>query len=295
MKHKHLLPLGLLAGVAVALLAPSAHAQRVGFTNGDLVLGFEETTGPNSNSYDYEVNLGPASYFLTLAASPGTTDITTADFGGAGLGNIAADLANGSKGFGSDWYENSSTAGDNVQWGVFGAILAASNNTGLAQNTLFETIAEQTPGQLSSAPGEGSPSSQQPQTSAFQSFSTTLGNGNDTANSDYGTFISNSSATSWSGENASSSAFNGPVGIEQPTSGTYIGPTNSELDLWELIPSGGTGYNGNGTLLGSFTLDSSGNLDFTSAAVPEPSTYAAIGLGAAFLLLFRRTRKSLRA
>ncbi len=212
------------------------------------------------------------------------------------MGSIATDLANGSKGFGSEWYNNSTVQGDNVQWGVFGAISAASNNTGLATNTLFETIAEQTPGQLSSAPGEGSVENQQPQETAFNSLATTLGNATSTANSSYGAFISNSSATSWTGENASSAAFNGPVGIEQPTSGTYIGPTNSELDLWELIPTGDAGSNGNGTLLGSFTLDSSGDLDFTSAAaVPEPSTYAAIGLGAVFLLMFRRPRKNLKA
>jgi hypothetical protein len=95
---------------------------------------------------------------------------------------------------------------------------------------------------------------------------------------------------SWSGQAPSTNAFGIGNGIEQ--NGIDNGPTNSELDLYELIPTdkGGTGT---GTLLGSFELTSGGTLDFISAAaVPEPSTYAAIGIGAAFLLVFRRTRKS---
>src|ERR1700677_1187906 len=99
MTKSHILTIGLLAVAAGALLAPSARAQRVGFTNGDLVLGFEESTGDNPNSYDYEINLGPASYFLTLSQTPGTTNITDSDYAGAGLGSIATDLANASKGF----------------------------------------------------------------------------------------------------------------------------------------------------------------------------------------------------
>jgi len=48
---------------------------------------------------------------------------------------------------------------------------------------------------------------------------------------------------------------------------------------------------GPSTDLGFFSLDSAGDLSFTSAAVPEPSTYAAIGVGAVILLTFRRRRR----
>lgn len=295
MKHKHLLPLGLLAGAAVAFLAPSAHAQ-VTFANGNIFLGFEEP----GNGYDYVVNLGPASYFVGLSTTPGTTNITNSDYGGAGLGNLAADLAStsASGGFGAQWYNNSATQGDNLQWGVFGAINPFGNSTGFSGDTIFETIAESTPGSGSTAPTESSPSSQGTEESKFASFSTDFKGSADTANSTVATFEATSGGASWTSEDPSEAAFSGPVGIEQPTSGTYIGPTNSELDLYELIPTGDTGATGTGTLLGSFELTSAGNLEFTSAAtaaVPEPSTYAAIGLGAAFLLLFRRTRKSRNA
>jgi hypothetical protein len=303
MKNRHILSIGLLAGAAAALLAPpSAHAQQsISYSAGDLLLGFEKP----GNSYDYIVDLGPASYFLTLSLTPGTTDITTSAHSGAGLGDIAADLSatGGSGGFGASWYNNSATQGANVQWGVIGATygFGSTPQFGLPGNTIFETIAEPTPGQGSTAPAESSQSSQGDVVSNIEAFA---GNGSfqneeSTANSNYATFQPTSSATSWTSNDPSELAFGGSGGIEQPTSGTYIGPTNSELDLYELIPTGFSGSTGTGDLLGSFTLDSSGDLDFTSAAaVPEPSAYGTIALGAAFLLFFRRThgaRKTLKA
>jgi hypothetical protein len=47
------------------------------------------------------------------------------------------------------------------------------------------------------------------------------------------------------------------------------------------------------TDLGFFSLDSAGDLSFTTAAVPEPSTYAAIGAGAVILAALRRRRRSI--
>ena len=53
------------------------------------------------------------------------------------------------------------------------------------------------------------------------------------------------------------------------------------------------GSNGTpGTDLGSFSVSSAGNVSFTTAAVPEPSTFAAVGLGIAVLAVARRRRRS---
>jgi len=289
MKKTKLLAAGLLAAAAVAVLAPSARAAN-SYNTGDLFLGFEDP----GNSNDYVVDLGPASYFIGLAASPGTTNITTSDYSGAGLGNIASDLQTI---FGTNWYANSNTPGDNLQWGVVGATAHqfGSNLTfGLPGNTLFLTQGELTPGTLSSAPAKETSGVQGTVNSNILGFENAFSGSAQTANSNYAeeqTIDPINNPDSWSGENPGSGAFGLSYGIEQPTSGSNIGPTDSVLDLYEIQP----GSSGSGTDLGSLSLTSGGALEFTSAAVPEPSTYAALGIGTALLLLFRRNRKPIHS
>ncbi len=289
MKKRKILPAGLLAAAALASLTGGARAQTVTANQGDLLLGFNE---PGVSS-DYVVDLGPASYFLTLAATPGTTDITTADYSGAGLGNIANDL---STVFGTSWYANNATQGTNVQWGVVGTSgvnPVDSTVFGLPNATLFFTVGESTPGPGSTGPQAFSSNAQNTDANEIENqFEGAFTGLNDTSNSTVAAVEPTSSVTdNWGSFNPQSHAFGSNDNIEQPTSGTYIGPTNSQLDLYELLPTdhGGSAH---GKELGSFTLTTTGQLDFTSAAVPEPSTYATVGIGAAFLLLFRRrTRK----
>jgi hypothetical protein len=284
MKKINILPAGLLAVAALASLTAGAQAQTVTYNTGDLFLGFNE---PGVSS-DYVVDLGPESYFLTLAGSAGTTDITTSDYSGAGLGTISSDL---STVFGTSWYANNSTPGSNVQWGIVGASTnkrASSGVFGLPNDTLFFTVGELTPGSGSTGPTEKSTNAQDTLWNQITNFENGFSGQSDTSNSTVASVEASTLANNWSDANPGSNAFTSGLNIEQPTSGTYIGPTNSQLDLYELEPTdnGGTGT---GKELGSFTLSSSGQLDFTSAAaVPEPSTYATIGIGAAFLLLFRR-------
>ena len=279
-----ILSAAILASAAGVLLAPSARAQDVSYTPGDLLLGFEKPGASNN----YVVDLGPATEFITLSHGPGITNLTTT----LGLGNIATDLAS-SSGFGSSW-NTTAALGSNVQWGVFGAI-GDFGAIGLQPDTLFLTRAETTPGTRSTAPSEGNSSSQGNQVAAFTPLAESgFNNQTETANSTVAAFIPSSSAVSWTANDPSFGAFTLGYGIEQSqsASNTYIGPTNSELDLYELIPTdeGGTGTAKD---LGSLTLNPSGDLDFTSA-VPEPSTYATIGLGAALLLLFRRSAKRIQ-
>jgi hypothetical protein len=290
---KTIIPAAILAVAAGALLAPPAHAQTtLSYSAGDLVLGFEDPAAPAD---DYLVDLGQASYFITLSQTPGATNITTSDpaYGGS-LGNLAADLSNT---FGSTWHDNNAQ-GDNVQWGVIGATPKLSSDGSIPEDTIFLTQPENFPGAGSNDPTEGSLSTQKTWDSQVNSDFAGPGNGfvgaTTSTNSNYAVVEPSSDSDSWTNEHASYNAFATGLDIEQSQNAalTDIGPTNSQLDLYELLPTseGGTG---SGTELGSFTLDSSGDLEFTSAAaVPEPSTYAAIGLGAAILLMLRRNRRT---
>ena len=67
------------------------------------------------------------------------------------------------------------------------------------------------------------------------------------------------------------------------------GLTNTSLQF-DYLPAGDTAL---GTNEGTFSLDSAGDLKFAPpAAIPEPSTFAAIGMGAVILLAARRRRSS---
>jgi hypothetical protein len=288
----NIIPPALLAAAALAALAPSARAQTtLSYSTGDLVLGFND---PNVAGDDYVVDLGQASYFLTLAQTPGTTNVTASDpaYGGASLGNLASDL---STIFGTTWYDNNAQ-GDNVQWGIIGASGKSAATGSIPKDTIFLTQPENFPGAGSNDPSEGSTGTQTGWNNQIIGF-TTVGNGFNAAttstNSNYAVEEPTSFTDAWSNNNLNSNAFGTNLNIEQSQNAglTDIGPTNSQLDLYELLPTseGGTGT---GTELGSFTLSTSGQLEFTSA-VPEPSTYAAVILGAALLYVFRRPRKSI--
>lgn len=289
MKKTNILSAGILAVAAGVLLAPSARAQgTTTYTPGDLILGFEDQASPG-NSYNYIVDLGPATEFTTLAQRlDATTNLTTT----LGLGNIAADLTTA---FGSNWATNGAI-GTNVQWGVFGSSGNSGPVLGIPEGTLFLTQAETTPGTQSAAPVEKSEHVQNGTIGEFISFVSSGFDNQPVASSTVGTIIPSSGtyspgANSWTQQDPSSGAFGLSYGVEQlqDASNLHIGPTNSELDLYELLPTN-NGGTGRGVDLGSLTLDSSGDLEF-STAVPEPSTYASIGIGAAFLLTFRRIRK----
>jgi hypothetical protein len=293
MKKLNIISPGLLAAVALAALASSAHSQTtLSYSTGDLILGFND---PNVAGDDYVVDLGQASFFLTLAQSPGvTTDITASDpaHGGASLGSLSTDL---STIFGTTWYGNNAQ-GQNVQWGIIGASGKTAATGSIPKDTIFLTQPEDFPGAGSNDPAEGGVGTQTGWNNQIIGF-TTQGSGFNAAttstNSNFAVEEPTSFADAWGNNNLNSNAFDTNLNIEQSQNAglTDIGPTNSQLDLYELLPTseGGTGA---GTELGSFTLSSTGDLDFTAAAVPEPSTYATVALGALLLLFYRRPRRS---
>ena len=292
MKLTRIITPGLFAFATAALLVPhSARAQSISYSAGDLVLGFEDYSSSSvTGTADYLVDLGPASYFTGLSGGT-VVNLTTSDpahdgQSQVGLGNLATDLATAfNTSNGAPWYTDG-TLGNNVQWGIIGATPKTTGEFGLSKATIFLTTPEETPGQgAETIPTTGSVSQQQSWDGNVLNLTAPgngFGNVPSTSNNAYGAFESNSLTDSWSSEIVNNSDFGTGFNIEQPLDGSNFGPTNSQLDLYELVPNASSA-----TELGTLTLDSSGDLVYT-AAVPEPSTYATVALGAAFLVMFRR-------
>jgi hypothetical protein len=71
---------------------------------------------------------------------------------------------------------------------------------------------------------------------------------------------------------------------------TDEGSVGTVLDVYKIV-SGNATKNTAGTLVGAISIDSTGDVTFT--AVPEPTTYAILGLGAGLLLMAARRRNAL--
>ena len=109
-------------------------------------------------------------------------------------------------------------------------------------------------------------------------------NSTSTINSSVAVIQPTSQANSWFSFNPNLNAFGTGYDITQQAAGTYIGPTNSVLDLYELQPGS---LSSSGIYVGSFSLGSNGSLTFTPP-VPEPAT---IGLFASAVGLLAGNRR----
>lgn len=252
----------LVAALLAVGFAGSAFAQAV---NGDLIMGFRDdgSDGGTGTSSNLTINLGLFNQFEAGGAfySPGVAVNTGINLTTDGVGTL---------------YGGSYLTDTGLLWGVVGT------NTG-SNNELFVTAAA--PGGIagSSTPWlDRSNTSQSSQHSIFATFVAQQG-------SNPVLIASTSTSTSWSFKEGTSSvafgAYNKSLFEASSTNGDVA-------DLYDLPTTTGVP----GVLLGSFSLDSSGNVDFTAAgaAIPEPSTYAAI-LGAAVLAvaIYRRRQHSL--
>ena len=270
----------LVMSMIVAGQSAKAAAPVVTGSAGDLILGFRDTSGTNAN--DLEVDLGQASQFATWASSsPGVT--FNLNLGGAVYGSnrglSAADLRYV---FGSGTSNSSWNTLSTLVWSVAGKTGATSTTTlfatfptGTVVNRASGTT-QNTPGGrlstlLSSLEGQpslsGTNSGGSPEAAEIAADPTSNTNytgairGNATANKDYGYFT--------------------------PSTETNVVSTGfASLDLYEFAPSSTSGVPG--TDLGTFNLGSDGTFTFTAEAVPEPSTYAALVLGAGVLLFAGR-------
>jgi len=265
----------IVALAIAAALGTSAHAQVAGYSEGQLLIGFEQQNGSGGvTSNDYVVNLGNASNFIG-ATTPLTFNLSTSDLVSA---------------FGTSW-ANNTPAGSLVQWGVAGGSdengpITVGSDT-LKENTLFYTLGEKNVGTKTTSPATASNSTQENINGNIQQFaldyqSTSPGVG--------GSIIPTSDSSGWSTLGSpSSTGFGSGKNIEQPASGSYTGPTNSQLDLYQLNDTTDTPGT-KAIYLGDFTLSGGGVLTFDPAAVPEPSAYAMGAIAAALFLVLRRRK-----
>jgi hypothetical protein len=265
MKTK-LLPAALVAAVGVTLAPGLARASEpvVPVSSGDLILGFQ-LSGDN----DVEVDLGPYTNFLN-ATTPFNISfgVIPADQTGAGstVTNLNADLT---AVFGSGWASNSG-----LQWGIVG------------HNSVTDIFLTQDAATISlpQDPGNTNGTSY---ASTIQSLINGLGGDFSTTNSTEAASVTAGSSNAWDTFlPGSSSAFGTGVDVEQLPGD---GATGSTLSLFELYNNGTrNGDHLAAADIGSFSLDGSGDLTFTPASVPEPSTWASLIGGTLFLSFFRR-------
>jgi len=264
----------------VALLAASALAAHAQINNGDVVVGFRTGTTSNNN---LEIDAGNASSLVSTAISDGGTVV---------LGNFNAAL----NALSATWTTGTTTATGALNWGAVGTLPAVDGS--------FQTFASS---KWTTAGTFGTQN-----TTAYAPVSA-LGTANTKTQNVYTGFNSvNNLATfgtsiTISGSNGNSWAANG-TNTGTTFAGQYSNSVFSNLakplasqtyaasDLYNLVGLSADGLTpASVSFLGTFSLSNSGVLSFT-AAIPEPSTYAAI-LGVATLgfAALRRRKQALLA
>lgn len=260
----------LLALSALSLAGTAAHANTVSASPGDLILNFQidpfAAAGTTGSAINVEVSLGNFQNFL-----PGGSDATGSP---VTLSNLnVLDLSNVNT-YGPAW----DTSG-NLQWSVVGAS-GASAIGATPKQTLFGTVANN-----SEVPLVGNQSAQTSVTGLVNNSGEigALSGLTATANSAF----TGVAATSDNGSYNTEAGAPGTFGFFD---GTFQNVANgvSTSELYEFKPSPVSGTTA--IDLGTFSLSSTG-LTFTSVqAVPEPSTWISIILGAATLIGLRRRR-----
>lgn len=263
-----------LAGTGVC-----TSAQAATYTAGDVLIGFRSTSGGITK--DYLIDIGQ-SLFTQAASNGGTVTI----------GNFGTDLAT----FDPNWFTDGTT-----RWGVAGGTLS-----GDASSTLYAGIAEVTnhtpyTGATVPASYKGRISGAQNSTiGLFNTVGNNFTNGTvvsgDTTVGDTGGFgfplvgvqmqnAGGAGSASWNGQDTKTagSAFSVFIGFDgTPGSGSL----GNSLDFFQIPATSGAAP----TYEGTFSVNSSGTISFTTGAVPEPSTLTALAGGIGLLGFFRRRR-----
>jgi hypothetical protein len=237
-----------IAVTAFALGGITAQAQVLNdWVSNDLLIGFR-ASGGTGTSDSYLVNIGTAANYNT-----NKTSFTLS------LGNVGSDLA---AKYGSDWYTRS-----DLFWGIFGT-------TTTTAPTLYSSVARTDSNVQSTPPPDvlNAPTRNATKTditsvtSAFNLLSPT-------ANSTNAAFQPNAAdASSYNYQVTQSGTDFGSVSRWDNIQGNL----NQILDLY--------GQNNSGTFWrGGFSLNNAGLIAFNPTIVPEPSTYALLGIGAVLL------------
>lgn len=260
---KNIAKTALLALAGVALVAQSAKAATTSYTDGDIFLGIRATAGTGSDKAIL-IDLGQPMQFTNAALGVPFT---------LSLGNIAADL---SATYGSDWY----TSG-NLLFAVVGGNVTGGPSYTDPWNTLYASKSGATPWTCNFNQGDTS--------SLTDQMANAYRNSASTANSTVATIQTTDQGSNYT--------------LFQP-GGTYSGgisfqtwnPTiESAINQTVYLDQMLEGSSNAGNVLGTVAIDSSANVTFD--AVPEPSTYAMFGVGAAFVAMAaaRRMRRTANA
>lgn len=253
----------LLCAAGMAFMTPVIEAQTFTYAPRDLILSLRQS----GNATDVAINLGPASQY----------------YGGLG-GGAPVDLT--SRYNPADLQSTYGVGLANVSWSVAGAVAAGDGgDASVPTSTLWLTRGRDplTP-DIQSTPWQDKSSFSQGGTGAR-----VVGIANGAVS--VGTAISSSYATVADANSQSYHTYVTDLGNYQNTfqgnveNNTTTGSTRT--DLYELRPAAG---NPSATYLGYFELNSSGALTFT--AVPEPGTWAMIGLGGLMLFGLQRFRRT---
>ena len=244
--------LGTVLCAATVLMA--TNAAKAAFSADDLILNFEASAGTGSST-DLEIDLG---------------NFSTSSFSPLSLGSLLSST------YGSSW----DTDGD-VSWEILGTnnnnqSLTPSGSPSLPGSTIFastangdlltQAISQQHPGAVDILSLYGAAGG-----TAVSGFNgVTIGTGQtDAFTYQYYTGDSNNALSNVIGN------------TEVLAAGT------TSADLYEIQAQSNSSTGGSVTDLNTFTLASNGQF---TAAVPEPSTWATMIVGAASLLAFRRRR-----
>lgn len=275
---KKQLAIATIAALAGWMFAsPSANAQAYSSdADGNMFLGFYQT----GVATDYLVYIGSYTNYTTAGGAYTGSQITLNTAPGIAIGTntqIANDLQSI---FGVNWATT-------VKWGVVGDYDYLGANTVFITDPLATTSTHWT---SNSADNQGIVTGE---TQNLDSY--------------YGT-LSSGSATAANAKTQSSSAtgsyyYYTPSGANSPGTSFSIygsdfnatGVGSLKLDELTATDASSNGNplrpDGTGVVLGTFTLGSDGTI--TYAAIPEPTTYAMIGLGFLLLVAMGRRRRAL--
>lgn len=260
---KNILKTVLLAISAATLISTAARAVPLGDSNtgaGDIILDFTQTSG----TANLEVDLGQVTQFVSGGADATGSPVTLSLLSTTDLSNA----------YGSSW----NSLSDQVFWSLVGTSQTDHGLGNIGIHTLFGSAANNSATPLSDS------GSQVTESNNILNLMGALGSATATANSTESALLSSGNSLSYNGESGINTSQNDFFGVTEFAS-DFQNQTNgtSTSALYEIAP-GST----SSTDLGNFALSSSG-LTFTSAsAVPEPSTWAALLLGAATLFGLRR-------
>ena len=237
-----------IAVTAFALGGITAQAQLVNdWVANDLLIGFRASGGTGSSD-SYLVNIGTAANYNT-----NKTSFTLS------LGGIGTDLA---AKYGSDWYTRS-----DLFWGIFGTTTSAAP-------TLYSSVARSdSNAQSTPPPSVTDPNNRSGTASQITSVTSAFNGLSATANSTNAAFQPNT---------ASPSSYNYQVTQSGTDFGSISQWNNIQGNLNQILDL--YGQNNSGTFWrGGFSLNNSGTIAFNPTIIPEPSTYALLGIGAVLL------------